>query len=290
MLATRQQIKDRMRLTAADTEHDSVIDTILLNVSGLLAREAGRVVDGVACMEKAAVVEMLSPEYNDTMLWLTARPVVSITSVTEAIHGAHADATPLVELAGYYLHAAAGRIGRIGRWLAGDGTVRVTYVGGYVFALPWVAATSYVAGDVVTHLGTIFSCILAVSGSTAPPADATHWTPRAAWTASAWVSGTSYVAGNAVSSGGILYSCILAVSGTTEPADDPTHWAAIEQWAALPGDINEAAIQQSQFYFERRLSLGKTSEGVMGASVNTYAQDTLLPGVRETMRRYCRAM
>jgi len=290
MLATRQQIKDRMRLLSTDTEHDAVIDVILRNVSDMLAREAGRVVDGVACLEKATVVETFSPELRDMFLWLTGRPVVSITSITEAVQGAHSTATPLVNLTDYYASLARGRLIRIGRWLAGAETVQVTYVGGYVLAIPWVAATAYVAGDVVTYLGTIYECILLVSGSTAPAADATHWTPRAAWTASAWVSATSYIAGNAVSKLGILYSCILAVSGTTAPAADPTHWTPIAQWAALPGDINEAAIQQSQFYFERRLSLGKSSEGVMGASVNTYAQDDLLPGVRETMRRYARVL
>jgi hypothetical protein len=127
-----------------------------------------------------------------------------------------------------------------------------------------------------------------VSGSTAPPADGTHWTARAAWTALPWVSGTAYVAGNAVSSGGILYGCILAVSGATAPSADPTHWAVLAQWAPLPPDINEAAIQQTQFYFTRRLSLGQSSGGIQGASVQSYAQDDLLPGVRETMRRYAR--
>ncbi len=288
MLATRQQIKDRMKLLATDTEWDSVIDTILRNVSDLLAREAGRVVDGVACLEKATVVELFSPAINDMFLWLTARPVVSITSITEAVQGAHATATALTPLTDYYTNLARGRLIRIGRWLAGADTVKVTYVGGYVLALPWVAATVYVAGDVITHLGCIYECILAVSGSTAPPADATHWTPRAAWTALPWVTGTSYVAGNAVSYGGILYGCILAVSGSTAPSADPTHWTAIATWAALPPDINEAAIQQSQFYFTRRLSLGQSSGGIQGASVQSYAQDDLLPGVRETMRRYQR--
>ena len=290
MLATRQQIKDRMKLLATDTEWDSVIDTILRNVSDLLAREAGRVVDGVACLEKATVVELFSPAINDMFLWLTARPVVSITSITEAVQGAHATATALTPLTDYYTNLARGRLIRIGRWLAGADTVKVTYVGGYVLALPWVAATVYVAGDVITHLGCIYECILAVSGSTAPPADATHWTPRAAWTALPWVTGTSYVAGNAVSYGGILYGCILAVSGSTAPSADPTHWTAIATWAALPPDINEAAIQQSQFYFTRRLSLGQSSGGIQGASVQSYAQDDLLPGVRETMRRYQRVL
>jgi hypothetical protein len=288
MLATRQQVKDRMKLLSTDTEWDAVIDVILRNVSDMLAREAGRVVDGVACLEKATVVETFSPDYDDTFLWLTARPVVSITSITEAVQGAHSTATPLVNLTDYYASLARGRLIRVGRWLAGAETVQVTYVGGYVLAIPWVAATAYVAGDVVTYLGTIYECILLVSGSTAPAADATHWTPRAAWTASAWVSATSYIAGNAVSKLGILYSCILAVSGTTAPAADPTHWAVIAQWAALPGDINEAAIQQTQFYFTRRLSIGQSSGGIQGASSQSYAQDDLLPGVRETMRRYAR--
>lgn len=287
MLATRQQVKDRMKLLSTDTEHDAVIDVILRNVSDMLAREAGRVVDGVACLERSTVVETFSPEPGDMFIRLTARPVVSITSITEAVHGAHSAATALVNLTDYYTNLARGRVVRIGRWPAGAETVRVTYVGGYVPAIPWVAATAYAAGDVVTYLGTIYECSLLASGSTAPPADATHWTPRAAWSALPWVSGTSYVAGDSVGSGGALYGCILAVSGATAPAADPTHWAAIAQWAPLPGDINEAAIQQTQFYFTRRLSLGQSSSGVQGASSQSYARDDLLPGVRETMRRYC---
>jgi hypothetical protein len=44
----------------------------------------------------------------------------------------------------------------------------------------WVAATSYVAGNVVldaasTPSNQTFTCILAVSGSTAPHSDSTHW-------------------------------------------------------------------------------------------------------------------
>ena len=53
-------------------------------------------------------------------------------------------------------------------------------------------------------------------------------------------------------------------------------------------DIVEAALQQSSFTFQRRTSLGLSSESVQGASISAYASDRLLPGVRQTMRRYAR--
>ena len=56
----------------------------------------------------------------------------------------------------------------------------------------------------------------------------------------------------------------------------------------MPADITEATIQQACFYFQRRDSLGLTGQSVQGSSISTYAQDKLLPMVRETMRRYAR--
>lgn len=56
----------------------------------------------------------------------------------------------------------------------------------------------------------------------------------------------------------------------------------------LPADISEYAIQQASFYFQRRKSLGLTSQSVQGASVSTYAQDELLPNVAEGMKAYRR--
>lgn len=40
----------------------------------------------------------------------------------------------------------------------------------------WVASTSYSPGNTVVSAGVMYFCILAVSGSTAPASDATHWT------------------------------------------------------------------------------------------------------------------
>jgi len=239
MLATRQQVKDRLGFASADTEHDAVIDRLLVNVSDLLAREAGRVAGGVACLEKATVTEVFSPELRDKVLWLTARPVISVTSIKEALYGAYADATALTAASDYWLNNAFGRLTRIGWWLAGDETVQAVYVGGYVLAL-------------------------------------------------AWVSGTSYVAGDCVTSGGAIYECILAVSGSTAPASDETHWTLRTTYTALPGEINEAAIQQAQFFFTRRTSIGQSATGVQGASLTMYQQDDLLPDVKRIMARYRR--
>ena len=62
-------------------------------------------------------------------------------------------------------------------------TVLGTANPGAVLAPLWVAATSYVAGNVVYDAASspsdmTYTCILAVSGSTAPHSDSTHWTPN----------------------------------------------------------------------------------------------------------------
>lgn len=89
----------------------------------------------------------------------------------------------------------------------------------------WFSGTSYSPGSTVVYLGTMYFCLLAVSGSTVPSADGTHWVALTV-AGGAWVSGTSYVPGDAVTSSGGTYICILAVSGATAPASDGTHWAA----------------------------------------------------------------
>jgi hypothetical protein len=47
---------------------------------------------------------------------------------------------------------------------------------GFTYRNAWVSGTSYLAYDVVTYNGSTYVCILAVSGTTVPSADATHWT------------------------------------------------------------------------------------------------------------------
>jgi hypothetical protein len=47
---------------------------------------------------------------------------------------------------------------------------------GFTYRNAWVSGTSYVAYDVVTYSGSTYVCILAVSGTTVPSSDTTHWT------------------------------------------------------------------------------------------------------------------
>lgn len=60
--------------------------------------------------------------------------------------------------------------------------------------------------------------------------------------------------------------------------------------ALLPADVTEAALQQAAFVWSRRREYGIRSTGVQGGSVTAYAQDTLLPGPRETMQRLGRIL
>ncbi len=105
----------------------------------------------------------------------------------------------------------------------------------------------------------------------------------------AWVSAASYVTGDVVQYAGAVYACSDDIAeSTTAPPADADHWALAAGEVPLPADIVEAAIQQSSFVYQRRQSLGLTSESVQGASISADAADKLLPGVVETMRRYRR--
>lgn len=58
----------------------------------------------------------------------------------------------------------------------------------------------------------------------------------------------------------------------------------------MPADLVEAAIQQASFVYQRRHSLGLTSESVSGGSISAYATDELLPAVKQTADRYRRLL
>jgi len=202
MLCTLAQFK--ARYDVGNTGHDALITQILVGVSAQLAAEAGRICQGVPALEKTTLTETITIR-DDRLktIILACRPVISITSIKEALYGEFDDADALVENDDYQIDKPLGLLHRIGCWwLMGNLAVQVVYVGGYTSA-----------GDV--------------------------------------------------------------------PGDGET---------ALPGDITEAALDQAGFVYQRRMSKGLTSESVQGGSISAYAQDKLLPGVVETMKRYGRLL
>jgi len=119
-----------------------------------------------------------------------------------------------------------------------------------------------------------------------------------------WANGTELVAGAdyfAMADRGILARLaghwaagtltVQAVyaGGYTPPSEsEAEEWEAEDGEVLLPDDIREAALQQAGFVWQRRASLGLSGESAGGGSVSTYAEDKLLPGVREIMAGYRR--
>ena len=63
-------------------------------------------------------------------------------------------------------------------WIAGGGGVPGPAGAdgqGYTWRGAWVSGTSYAPYDNVSYSGSTYTCILSVSGTTNPSADATHW-------------------------------------------------------------------------------------------------------------------
>jgi len=184
VLCTRAQVKTLVGLATADTASDAQIDLLAAAVSDRFAHEADRVANGAGCLELVTLTERFSIERSQRVLWLAARPVIDVDSLKEAVAGAFSAAAELVEDTDWQMVYAWGKLIRIGWWLPGDLTVQVTYSGGYVNAPAWVSGTAYVVGDcasygAVPYAGSVYQCILAVSGTTVPSADPTHWTAKA---------------------------------------------------------------------------------------------------------------
>ena len=88
---------------------------------------------------------------------------------------------------------------------------------------------------------------------------------------------------------GALTVQAVYTGGYTPPSEsEAEEWEAEDGEVLLPDDIREAALQQAGFVWQRRASLGLSGESAGGGSVSTYAEDKLLPGVREIMAGYRR--
>jgi hypothetical protein len=176
MLCTLEDVKARLEIAASDTSLDVVITDLIEQVSAALARHAGRTLAGRPVLERVTIVQKLSvAEQRQDRLDLAAYPVASISELLEAAYEAWDDAVPLVAGEDYQLDAEAGTVYRIGYWLPGVNTVRVSYTGGYTVCEPWVAATEYAEGDTVSLDGSIYVCSAAVDGLVSPADDEDHW-------------------------------------------------------------------------------------------------------------------
>ena len=149
-LCTLAQLKTQLKIGTADTEHDTFLTQLIAGVSAAMARAAGRIYGGGVCLEKSALTVLLSPESRMQTLWLPAWPVVTITEVKEAVFGGFDDVDALVENEDYQVNKWIGGLYRIGFWLAGVNTVRVSVTGGYTAAgaTPGTGETA-LPGDVV---------------------------------------------------------------------------------------------------------------------------------------------
>jgi hypothetical protein len=131
-LCTRAQVRERLGIAAADTDHDAVIDTIIAGVSSAMCGPEG------ACrpLELATRTHEIDVlDERTEMLMLPVWPVVSVTSVKEAMYGDFASATALVAATDYRLIASTGMLQRFGWWMVGHNTVQIVGCkAGYVSA------------------------------------------------------------------------------------------------------------------------------------------------------------
>ena len=174
-LCTLAQVKTQVGISGSGS--DAVLTQLIAGVSAAMARDAGRVWGGSPCLEKTTLTQLLTVGEDRTRtLWLAAWPVVSITEIKEAAYEGFADVDALTVAEDYQLDSPLGAIHRIGWWLKEINSVRVSYIGGYTRADAWASGTAYTTGDVVSYGSAVYTCTSAVTGTTAPPSDAAHWT------------------------------------------------------------------------------------------------------------------
>jgi hypothetical protein len=180
-LCTLADVKSFIGIPTADTEHDTLLNTLIDAVADRLAREAGRVAEAEPCLERTDLVEYHSVAPRTQVIWLSAYPVTAITEIKEALYGDYASATALTENDDYQCNTPIGGLYRIGTWLAGDLTVKVDYTGGYTVADDWVSGEGYALDDRVLYNGAVYRCKSAIDPSeTAPPDDTDHFEAKAA--------------------------------------------------------------------------------------------------------------
>lgn len=179
-LCTLSQLKVRLGIGAADTEHDVLLTGIITGVSGQMAGAAGRNRGGINYLEKSAHTEVRSvPEAGTKHIWVWW-PIVAITEIKEALYKAWDDADALTEDTDFVADYTTGRLTHVSYWLSGTLTVRIKHTEGFTPCEPWASGSNYEVGDVVGYAEAVYACTTQVLGSTTPPPDDTgHWAVQA---------------------------------------------------------------------------------------------------------------
>lgn len=115
----------------------------------------------------------------------------------------------------------------------------------------WTVTTAYAPGDIVTHNGIAYRCLLAHLGK-APP-EPVYWVTTGT---GAWTSAASYAVNDTVIHGGTLYKCLVAHSNqtpATATATNTTYWAGAPviyvEGRANPPDNAPARLTQLRAEF-----------------------------------------
>jgi hypothetical protein len=176
MLTTLANIKANLGIT--DTTHDQRLTRQIARVSDRMARACGRVVGGIAALEyRTGLIETIRSDIARSTIWLTARPVVSISEVKEAYAGQFDDVDALTVDDDYWLVEATGQLNRLGKWYAHPYSVRVTYAGGYTPCDEWISGVANSAGDLVSYLGKVYYTAASPAADEAPDVN-DDWTLR----------------------------------------------------------------------------------------------------------------
>ena len=128
-IASLTQIRARLEMTIAFTDHDAWLSQALLEVSRDVENWAGW------SLRRDTRTELLGDyPHSATLIQVNGvHPVESVTSIKEAIDRDFDAADALVEDQDFVVYEERNQIARIaGVWLPGHRVIQVIYVGGYV--------------------------------------------------------------------------------------------------------------------------------------------------------------
>jgi len=140
-LCTLAQLKARESI--GDSASDALLTAIITGVSGQLQGAGG--CGRMLALEEGRVEYKTVRGARDSSIWLTRYPIVTIDEIKEALYGACSSATALTENDDFQFDPDSGEVRRVGWWLRGFRTIKITFDAGYV--LP-----GDVAGDGETEL------------------------------------------------------------------------------------------------------------------------------------------